>query len=136
MADYELNYDEKKHIQHYESLLQARRDGSRYVNGDQLETARQIADNQRRNAQLRHERIQRLAAEEAAKQAECQVERDQVAQAAQDAYLRQARMRYPGTDADWERDKDEIARQWRIRNALGEGDPNRELLAASDRYMF
>jgi hypothetical protein len=114
----ELNYDERKRVQVYEDL-QAKRARGEYVSDVALENARTIADNMYRNAEARERLTTQLQAAEEAKQAARQAERDMAAQAAQDAYLREARLRYTGTEAQWQQDKDEILRQWRVRNALG-----------------
>ncbi len=131
-----LNYDEQRRVHQYEELEARRRDGG-YVNDHELETAKQIADNMYRNAELREQHLASLKAVEDAKTAANQQRIDQHAQTAADAYLRVARSRYPGTDADWEKDKDEILRQWRIRNALGDvGDAERLQAEMSRAGMY
>ncbi len=117
----QLNYDEKQRVQVYEDMVAKRAKGE-YVNDHAFENAKQIADNMHRNAFLREERRAKMRADEDAKQAARQAERDKAAQAAADAFLREARGRFPGTEAQWEAAKGDVLRQWQINQALGADD--------------
>ena len=112
-----LNRDEQARVDRVAELEAKRRTGG-YVSDYELEQARQVAEQQRQNAELREQRITQLQADKAAQAAAHQLEADQQAQAAQAAFLRQARLDYVGTEDQWQQDKDEILRQWRIRNAV------------------
>lgn len=114
-----LNRDEQARVDRAEQLKREYRTGSRSVTDHDLAEAEQLAAYAVANAEARERQEQRLQAEEAAKTAARQAERDTAALAAQEAYLRQARASYPGTEAQWQQDKDDLLRQWRLRNAVG-----------------
>ncbi len=113
-----LNRDEQARVDRVAELEARRRAGDQSISDFELNRARQIAAQQRQNAELREERIAQIQADRAAQATAHQLAADQQAEAAQEAFLRQARLDYPGTAAEWEQDKPEILRQWRIRNAV------------------
>jgi hypothetical protein len=138
MADgYELlNWDERKRVDYADELARRRAAGE-YVLDSEFQRAHDIKDNMLSNAAARAARKAGLKAADDARQAARQAERDTAAQAAEEAYLRTARLRYTGSATQWEQDKATIAREWRIRNALegsGAVEQLKDQLRASGRF--
>jgi hypothetical protein len=115
----ELNREEQAKVDRLEELKRWRRTSEQYVNDAQIAAAEQLAQLAVANAEARARLQAQRQAEIDAKNAAHQQRMDAQAHAAQEAYLREARARYTGTEAQWQQDKDEILRQWRVRNALG-----------------
>ena len=116
-----LNTYEQARIDEYEAL-QARRRRGALVSDASLEQAREIADNQRRNAEVREERRAQQQAEEDAQAAARQAKHDAAALQAQEAYRRVAQATFPGTSEQFEAAWPELLRAWQLRNTAGSMD--------------
>ena len=117
-----LNQRETEAVNRLEELRTHLREGTRLVTGDQLAEAETNAGFALANAEAREQARQASLAEADAKAAAQQQRRDAAVKAAQDAFLREARARFPGTDAEWEQAKGEVLKQWQIRQALSDDD--------------
>ncbi len=117
----QLNRDEKLKVDRVDELKQRQRNGELVTDG-MIAAAERLAELAVKNAEARERTQQERQAERDAQQAAAQARADARAKAAQDEFLRTARLHYPGTDAEWSRDKDEILRQWQIQQALGADD--------------
>jgi hypothetical protein len=113
-----LNNEEQAKHDRVAELETARRYGTAFVSDGDLVQARLLAEYATNNAEARERMEARAEAEEKAQQDRVQARRDAEATAASEVFLAQARHSYPGTDAEWQQDKAEILRQWRIQSAL------------------
>jgi hypothetical protein len=113
-----LNRDEQAKHDRLQELETARRYGTQHVSDAQLADARQLAEWAERNAAARERMAAEHEAERKAQEDAVRARHDAAAQSAQETFLLHARGRYPGTDAEWNQDKAEILRQWRIQSTL------------------
>ena len=124
-----LNREEQARVDKLEAMKRWQRTGERYVSDGQIAAQQKLVDFAYANAEARERnQAERQAARDAERTA-VQARQEAQAKAVQDEFLRTARLRYPGTDAEWERDKDEILRQWRVQQALGGGTEDEARLA-------
>jgi hypothetical protein len=114
-----LTFEEQAKVDRLAALEEQERNGTGTVRENDLKQAHWLAERAIANAEIREEMRAERQAEADAQAARVQAQRDAEALQAQEAYLRQARVNYPGTEVQWQQDKAEILRQWRIRNALG-----------------
>ncbi len=121
-----LDANEQAKVDRYEELRMAKRDGIRYVNDADLANAKQLAEYAERNAEAREHFEAQRAAEQKVIDDQTQARINAAAKEASDTFLRGARGRYAGTDAEFAADAPEILRQWRIQSALNTQDNTME----------
>jgi hypothetical protein len=103
-----------------------RTNGTRPIGDQELERAELEATWAVRNAEIRAARQTEREAAQAAEAARTQEAHAARVQAAQDAYKRQARLTFPGSDQDFEQAWPEILKVWQLRQlAADESEASR-----------
>jgi hypothetical protein len=116
-----LTREEQARVDEWTALKQQRAAGQ-YVSDYDLTRAETIAANQIKNAELREQRLKGQEATRQAEAARVQAEQEARHQAAQEAYKRVARARFPGDDEQFQQAWPQLLREWQIRQATAEMD--------------